>query len=360
VKFIDSAKIMVRSGDGGDGCVSFRREKYIPKGGPDGGNGGRGGDIVFQANPQLTTLLDFKYRQHYRAQSGKPGEGQQKTGRNSPDRVIEVPLGTLILDENSGEILADMVAPQQIFIVAKGGRGGRGNLSYVSSTNQAPRQFEKGKEGIEKTLRLELKILADIALVGFPNAGKSTLLSSISAAKPKIASYPFTTLTPQLGVVELEPGRSFVVADIPGLISGAHSGKGLGIRFLKHLERSHLLWFVIDVGSQKENSLSPLEKYHCLWQELLAYEKTLQDEPHVVVLNKMDLNPDHDFFADLCQTLTDKNVPFFLVSAVSRQGLKDLLWQSYHLLGAIRIQNRQKEKERGSTRIANCLTNYTL
>ena len=330
MEFIDEAKIYVQAGDGGSGCVSFRREKYVPKGGPDGGNGGKGGDVCFKVNPNLSTLIDFKYQQHYHAQSGRPGGGKQMTGRSGDDLIVEVPLGTLLRNQKTNELLKDLNQPQEQFVVAKGGKGGRGNHSYKSSTNQAPRNMEKGFPGEEITLQLELKLLADIAMVGFPNAGKSTLLSVITSAHPKIADYPFTTLTPQLGVVSPNQGSHFVVADIPGIIEGAHEGKGLGLRFLKHLERSKVLWFVLELFSKDQKEKRELKKtYLTLWHELRAYKEELQKRPHMVILNKADLNPDEREMKKFIEFLQQKGTPCFVISAKTKLGLKELLWQSH-------------------------------
>ncbi len=284
MKFVDSAHIYVKAGDGGVGCVSFRREKFVPKGGPDGGNGGRGGDIVIKANRQLSTLLDFQYKSKYAAQRGEHGLGANKTGKSGEDVVLEVPVGTLVRDSTNGETIADLVEHGEQFVVAKGGRGGRGNSEFATSTNQAPRQFEQGEPGVEHDLELELKLLADVGLVGFPNAGKSTLISVISAAKPKIADYPFTTLVPNLGIVRVDAGKSFVVADIPGLIEGAHTGRGLGIQFLRHIERTRVLVFLIEATSPDSKA-----EYNILLNELKLFEKSLLKKPRIVVVTKIDI-----------------------------------------------------------------------
>lgn len=324
--FIDEAKIYVKAGDGGNGCISFRREKYVPNGGPDGGDGGHGGDVIFVANPQLSTLLDFKYQQHYEAKSGKGGGGSQKTGRSGDDLIVEVPVGTLLLEEETRQTIVDLNEPGQRYTLAKGGRGGRGNMNFATPSHQAPRYAEEGTPGGELTVRLVLKLLADVALLGFPNAGKSTLLSVVSAAKPKIADYPFTTLTPNLGVVDMgREAKSFVVADIPGVIEGAHTGRGLGLKFLRHLERSRVLWVVIDATSE---SPSPLEAYRVLLGELEAYEPQLLACPRLVVLNKTELPINEEACAALEAQCKAQSTPLFRVSAATRAGLKPLLWET--------------------------------
>jgi GTP-binding protein len=286
MRFVDEAHITVRSGKGGDGAISFRREKYVPKGGPDGGNGGTGGSIIFLADPQLSTLLDFRYKRHYSAKDGVQGGTNNKTGRSAEDLVIHVPVGTIIRNEETDDIIADLDEPFEQKVIAKGGYGGLGNAEFKTSTNQAPRHRTKGKPGQEFSLHLELKLLADVALVGFPNAGKSTLISRISAAKPKIADYPFTTLVPNLGIVQApEEHRSFVVADIPGLIEGASQGKGLGFQFLRHIERSRLLLYLLD-GTDAENP--PEIAFATLRKEIKNYSDELSQKPFIVAITKID------------------------------------------------------------------------
>lgn len=284
---IDSAKITIKSGDGGRGCISFRREKYVPKGGPNGGDGGKGGDVFFKANNSLATLIDFRYKRFYRAQNGAHGLGGDKTGKNGQAIIILVPCGSIIKDAETGDILADLIENGEIYLAAKGGKGGRGNARFTTSTNQAPRIAEPGIKGEEKKIEIELKMIADVGLVGLPNAGKSTLISKISAAKPKIADYPFTTLQPNLGIVKYKDYQSFVVADIPGLIEGAHTGKGLGIRFLKHIERTKVLVFLLD------STLIPYKKnkkedYEILINELESYDKKLLEKPRMICFTKID------------------------------------------------------------------------
>ena len=287
MQFLDQSEIRVEAGKGGDGIIAWRREKYVPKGGPDGGNGGKGGDVIFEADPQLSTLLDFRYKKIHKADDGNKGEGSNCTGRNGQDIVIRVPPGTIIREAGTGKTLADLVDAHQRITVAKGGKGGLGNSEFATSTNQAPRKQTNGKPGEVFDLELELKLLADVALVGFPNAGKSTLISRISAAKPKIADYPFTTLVPNLGIVQApEEHRSFVVADVPGLIEGASEGKGLGLQFLRHIERSRVLLFLLD-GTELAD-LTPKEAYKVLHRELKQYNPVLLTKPIVIAITKAD------------------------------------------------------------------------
>ena len=281
--FIDEAVISVKAGDGGNGCVSFRREKYVPKGGPDGGDGGNGGCVFFVADPHMSTLMDFRYRKVYRAENGGHGRGKKQHGKDGEDLKIPVPVGTIVRDEATEEVLADFVEPYRKVMVVRGGRGGRGNSFFASSTNQTPQQAERGGIGEERRISFELKLIADVGLVGLPNAGKSTLLSRISAARPKIADYPFTTLKPMLGVVGAS-GGSFVVADIPGIIEGAHEGKGMGISFLRHIERTLLIAVLVDATSP-----NPMENYQQIREELRAYSEELWKRLHCVVLTKCDL-----------------------------------------------------------------------
>src|SRR5512139_1792722 len=287
MKFVDEARIHVKAGDGGNGCVSFRRERFIPRGGPDGGDGGKGGDVILQGDAQLSTLLDFTYPKQYRAQRGSHGKGKDQTGRNGEDLILHIPVGTLVREDHTGEVLQDLLFDGQPFVVARGGRGGRGNARFATSTLRAPRRAEKGERGEERWLRLELKLLADVGLIGFPNVGKSTLLSKISSARPKIADYPFTTLVPNLGVVLKEDHRPFVVADIPGLIEGASKGAGLGLTFLRHVERTRLLIHLLDISEGP--SRDAVKDFHALNHELKAYHPSLQEKMQRVALNKIDL-----------------------------------------------------------------------
>jgi GTP-binding protein len=321
--FIDEAKIFVRAGDGGRGCVSFRREKFVPKGGPDGGDGGKGGDVVFQADRNLSTLLDFRYKQRYLAERGQHGRGSDQKGRDGSDYLIRVPLGTVIRSMDSGAALADLVVPDQCFIAAHGGRGGRGNARFKSPTRQAPRYAQPGEPGEAGWLVLELKLLADVGLMGLPNAGKSTLLARLSAARPKIGPYPFTTLVPQLGIVRLRDERSCVMADIPGIIEGAHEGKGLGQQFLRHIERTRLLIHLVDMTSADEGD--PLLSFHTVNHELLAYASQLAEKPQVVVATKMDVPVAKQAWERFQPAIAALGLRVIAISAVTGEGIGTLL-----------------------------------
>jgi len=286
--FLDFVKIYIKSGDGGNGCISFRREKYVPRGGPNGGDGGDGGDIVFVASSELSTLIDLRYKQHYRARKGAHGQGGDKTGKNGEDMFIRVPCGSVIRDFETGEILAELLNNGEKVVLLKGGSGGKGNTHFKTSTNRAPRIAQDGKKGEERTIEIELKLIADCGLVGFPNAGKSTLISKISAAKPKIADYPFTTLVPNLGIVRYKDYESFVVADIPGIIKGASDGKGLGIQFLKHIERTSILLFMVDATQIPEGSKELITQYKVLLKELTNYSEKLINKPKILCFTKID------------------------------------------------------------------------
>lgn len=287
--FIESAQLYVKAGDGGSGCVAFRREKYVPQGGPSGGDGGNGGDVIVTADRHIHTLLDFKYKSRYFAQRGKHGQGDNKTGKSGQDTIIRLPIGTVVRDAGSDDVIVDLVKKNQSAVICLGGKGGRGNARFATSMNRAPRTWETGGEGEERNIELELKLLADLGLVGLPNAGKSTLLSRISSAHPKIADYPFTTLSPKLGIVKVRSGESFVTADIPGLIEGAHQGKGLGIQFLRHIERTKILAILLDASSKNFK-----EDYKVLLTELQSYSKELGKKPKIIVYTKADL-VDEDF-----------------------------------------------------------------
>jgi GTPase len=321
VKFFDEAFITVQSGDGGRGCVSFRREKFIPRGGPDGGDGGKGGDVVLKSTSQRRTLYQFRFKREFKAKNGGHGQGQRKTGKNSEDLILEIPPGTLVKDAETDALLKDFTRPDESYIVARGGRGGQGNYRFKSSTHRTPRFAQPGEPGQLLKLKLELKLIADVGLIGLPNAGKSTLISVISSATPKIADYPFTTLTPNLGVVQTGWGKPFVVADIPGLIEGAHKGAGLGIRFLRHIERTHILIHLIDTSVIDPQN--PLAGYNTINGELAGFSQQLADKPQIVVLNKVDL-PSTDRTAKIFQEmLKDREV--LLISAVTRQGVEQLI-----------------------------------
>lgn len=323
--FVDQVKIFVQAGNGGDGCVSFRREKYVPRGGPNGGDGGNGGDVVLRATAQLRTLLDLRYQQHYLVRHAEHGQGKDRHGKNTPPMVIQVPLGTVVREAEGGEVLADLVREGQEAVVARGGRGGRGNAAFATSTNRSPRRAEPGGIGEERWLLLELKTLADVGLVGFPNAGKSTLISRISSARPKIADYPFTTLAPQLGVVSAPEMESFVVADIPGLIEGAHAGKGLGFQFLRHIERNVYLLYVIDVGEMAEGPGGPVHTFEVLRRELGTYNPALLKKPFAVAATKLDIQGDGGPMKALKAFCREKKYPFMGVSAVSGEGIPELI-----------------------------------
>jgi GTP-binding protein len=332
--FIDEAKIFVRAGDGGRGCVSFRREKFVPKGGPDGGDGGKGGDIVLEVDRNLSTLLDFRYRQRYSAERGQHGRGSDQKGRDGHDLIIRVPLGTVVRLADSGAILTDLVSDQQRCIAARGGRGGRGNARFKSPTNQAPRHAQPGEPGEAWWLTLELKLLADVGLMGLPNAGKSTLLARISAARPKIAPYPFTTLAPQLGIVRLRDEHSCVVADIPGLIEGAHEGKGLGHQFLRHIERTRLLIHVVDMAEADVDT--PLTHFDTVNRELLAYEPELTKKLQLVVATKMDVPLAKQAWERFQPAVAARGFRALAISAVTGEGLGTLLDEIYRALVPIR------------------------
>jgi GTP-binding protein len=321
--FIDEAKILVQAGDGGRGCVSFRREKFVPKGGPDGGDGGKGGDVVLQADPNLSTLLDFRYKRRYAAERGEHGRGSDQKGRGGEDCIIRVPLGTVVRSTDSGAEVADLVSPDQRFIAAHGGRGGRGNARFKSPTQQAPRYAQPGEAGETRWLSLELKLLADVGLTGLPNAGKSTLLARISAAHPKVAPYPFTTLVPQLGIVRLRDERSCVVADIPGIIAGAHEGKGLGHQFLRHIERTRLLLHLVDLTSSGERD--PILDFDTVNRELLAYASGLAEKPQVVVATKMDVPSAKLTWEHFQATMAARGFRTIAISAVTGEGIGTLL-----------------------------------
>ncbi len=323
MKFIDKAKIYVKGGDGGRGCVAFRREKFVPFGGPSGGNGGKGGDVIIEADDRLQTLMDYRYKRHYRAKNGQPGSGSNKHGRSADDLVLKVPVGTVIKDAETGEIIADLTEKGQRVVVARGGKGGRGNAAFKSPTNQTPTTAEEGEKGEERWIELELKLIADVGIIGFPNAGKSTLISTLSHAKPKIADYPFTTLTPVLGVLEFDISDSIVLADIPGLIEGASEGAGLGHEFLRHIERTKFLIHLIDISDFRERD--PVEAFEIINRELENYSPELVKKPQIVVGNKIDILSDKSEIDRLKTFFEERGYTFIPVSLATREGVDELI-----------------------------------
>ena len=355
MQFVDEVDIHIQAGHGGSGSLSFRREKFVPKGGPDGGNGGRGGSVYAVADPHRNTLVHFQFNPEYQAQRGGNGAGALRTGRDGKDLEIPVPVGTLIFakDPETGDLdqVADLTEVGQRVLLAKGGRGGLGNAHFATSTNRAPRKVQPGEPGEGFDLHLELKLLADVGLVGFPNAGKSTLISVISAARPKIANYPFTTLVPNLGVVALSDNRSFVVADVPGLIKGAHEGHGLGDQFLRHIERTKVLIHLVDVSS--ESGRDPVEDLDTIRKELELYNPALLEKPHLVVANKMDAVDDPSRVTALEKRAKKLKLPFFRISGVTREGTKDLIEAAWPIIASARAEEqlalelaKQEEEER--------------
>ncbi len=328
--FVDQVKITVQAGNGGDGCSSFRREKFIPKGGPDGGDGGKGGDVIFRAVGNLSTLLDLRYQQLYRAEHGKAGSGQLKTGKSGQDLVIPVPVGTVVRDFENRVVLADLTEDLQEYIICRGGRGGLGNEHYKSSTNRAPRRADPGTPGKHRVLFVELKLLADVAIIGFPNAGKSTLISKISNAKPKIADYPFSTLVPNLGLVQVDSYKSFIAADIPGLIEDAHLGKGLGTRFLKHTERTRLLVHLLDFSIASVRD--PIADYETIQNELKHFSEELYSKPQILVANKVDHPEAEAKFAEFKERLESISPNLSVCSSVTGIGIKELVFKIYEML----------------------------
>ncbi|RMH43313.1 MAG: GTPase ObgE [Deltaproteobacteria bacterium] len=334
--FIDEATIQVKAGDGGNGCVAFRREAHTPRGGPAGGDGGDGGSVILEADPQLGTLLDFKYKRHYKAARGEDGRGKDQYGAAGEDLVLRVPVGTVVVDADTGERIADLDRPGARQVVARGGRGGLGNIHFKSPVNRAPRQATPGTPGEERRLRLELKLLADVGLLGFPNAGKSTFIAAVSRARPKIADYPFTTMVPNLGVVALDDERSFVIADIPGLIEGAAEGAGLGHRFLRHVERTRVLLHVLDASPLAGPDRDPLADFDALNRELARYAPDLANKPQVVVLNKIDLTEVRQAEPALRAAFADRGIELLSMSAATREGVRavlDALWRHLGLRG---------------------------
>ncbi|MBM9614189.1 GTPase ObgE [Desulfobulbus rhabdoformis] len=332
--FADEAKFYVKGGDGGNGCVSFRREKYVPKGGPNGGDGGKGGDVYLVADRNLRSLIDFRFRSHFKAESGVGGQGSDKHGRGGKDCIVHVPLGSVIKDAETGAVLVDLVEDEQVFCAAEGGKGGLGNSRFATSTNRAPRKSTPGCLGEERWLIIELKLLADVGLIGLPNAGKSTLLSKLSAANPKIAPYPFTTLEPQLGVLHLKYSEPCIIADIPGLIEGAHEGVGLGHRFLRHIERTSILLHLIDASGEGDQ---PLEEYKILEAELAAYKEELLERTHLVLLNKIDLI-DEERLKEIQDQFASLGLEVRAISAETGEGLESIKERLADLLEEQRAQ----------------------
>jgi GTP-binding protein len=353
--FYDQAKIFVKSGDGGDGCVAFRREKYVPRGGPAGGDGGKGGDVVLEVNTHLNTLYRFSRKRHFRAEQGEHGRGKNQTGADGADIVIEVPPGTVVRDANTEELLADLTEPGERFVVARGGRGGRGNARFASSTNQAPRMAERGAPGKELELELELKLLADVGLVGLPNAGKSTLLAAVSAARPKIAAYPFTTLQPNLGVAVLDDYTSLVIADIPGLIEGASQGAGLGHEFLRHIERTRMLIHLLDGAGE-----DPLEAFEKINAELATFDEQLAAKPQIVAFNKIDLPDAQALWPLVRDELMKSGYTVMAISGLTRQSTRELLYRTAQLLAALPPPETETAPERPILRPAFEDDHFTL
>jgi GTP-binding protein len=333
--FVDQVTISVHAGKGGDGCCSFRREKFIPQGGPDGGDGGKGGDVVLETDSNLSTLIDLRYQKLYKAEGGRAGQSKDRTGRSGKPWIIRLPVGTLVKDADTGDLLVDLKEPRQNFVVTQGGKGGHGNTRFKSSANRAPRQFQTGEAGEKRNLFLELKLLADVAIIGFPNAGKSTLISRISNARPKIANYPFTTLVPQLGVVKVDDYQSFVAADIPGLIEGAHTGKGLGIRFLKHIERSRILLHLLDFS--EIHTRDPVSDYQAIQNELKSFSPELYLKPQILVATKVDDPGAQKKVAAFKERMVQLNPIFFAISSVTGEGLKPLLGKIKEMLMEFKV-----------------------
>jgi GTP-binding protein len=342
MKFIDEVKIRVIAGDGGRGCISFRREKFVPRGGPNGGNGGKGGDVIALADPQLTTLLDLRYQKQYKAGRGEHGLGKDQHGKTGEDRIIKIPVGTLIRDTVTGELIGDLKEAGQRVVVAAGGRGGKGNAHFVSSTHRSPRFAQPGEPGEDKELEIELRLLADVGIIGLPNAGKSTLIAAISAVRPKIADYPFTTLVPNLGVVAYREGKSFVVADIPGLIAGAHEGQGLGHKFLRHVTRTSLLIHLLDASKIEEGD--PLADWQTVNRELELFDPEVAKKPQVVVANKIDLPTGKRSAKLLAKTLPKSYQPLHTISAATTEGVRSLVQYVGMRLEEIRQQDEPADE----------------
>ena len=326
MNFVDEVTVQIKAGNGGNGCSSFHRESHVPKGGPDGGDGGKGGNVVFLVDEQLSTLMDLRFRRHLRAENGRPGLGNNKTGRSGKDTIVRVPPGSMVYDLETGDLLRDLVQPGEEYIVAKGGDGGRGNTRFATSRNRVPHRCDPGYPGVEREVRIELKILADVAVIGYPNVGKSTLIRKVSNATPRVADYPFTTLIPNLGVVAVDNSREFVMADIPGLIDGAAKGEGLGHRFLRHVERCKILLHLVEVEATRND---PLEDYRRINHELHAYSPELSRKKQLVALNKIDLYPDEETILPLKRELENQGHKLFEISGTSGAGIPELLQALY-------------------------------
>lgn len=342
--FTDYAKIIIKSGNGGDGAVTFRREKYVAAGGPDGGDGGKGGDIYFRVDPNANTLIDFRYTKKFKAQNGENGSGGNKYGKSGEDLYIDVPIGTIIRDSETGKIVADLSKEGQVELVLKGGRGGKGNSHFATATRQVPRFAQAGEDGEEKEVILELKLLADVGLLGFPNVGKSTFLSVVTDAKPKIANYHFTTIEPNLGVVKTEKGDSFVIADIPGIIEGASEGIGLGIQFLRHVERTRLLLHVIDVSGVEGRN--PVQDFHTINEELKKYSEKLSQRKQIIVANKIDIMQDDTGYKELEKLAKEQKIEIFKISGATGQGIKELLNRVSEVLKTLPKEEIVDEEDR--------------
>lgn len=341
--FTDYAKIIIKSGNGGNGAVSFRREKYVAAGGPDGGDGGRGGSVYFIVDPDSNTLVDFRFKKKFKAEDGKNGEGARRYGKSGEDLYVKVPIGTIVKDAESGKTIADLSTPNQKELILPGGRGGKGNCHFATSTRQAPRFSQDGEKGIEKEVILELKLLADVGLIGFPNVGKSTFLSRTTSATPKIADYHFTTLEPNLGVVKMKNGDSFVIADIPGIIEGASQGTGLGLQFLRHIERTRLLLHVIDVSGIEGRV--PVEDFKVINDELKSYSEKLSQRKQIIVANKIDSMQDEELYNDLEKLAKENNIEIFKISAVTGEGLTELLDRVSEVLKELPKEDLFEESE---------------
>jgi GTPase len=340
--FIDQARISVRGGDGGDGAVAWRREKFVPKGGPAGGDGGDGGSVILEVDEGLSTLLDYRYRHEHKAPAGERGGNKDMYGKTGQDVVLRVPAGTMVYDDGTAQLLADLRVHGQRFVVARGGKGGRGNIHFATATDRAPRKFERGRLGQERVVRLELKLLADVGLVGFPNVGKSSFIARVSAARPKIADYPFTTLIPNLGVVQLSNERSMVLADVPGLIEGAHTGAGLGHQFLRHVERTRVLIHIVELGQIPGRT--PLRDYLALRKELTLYDPEIAKREEILVLNKIDLPSTRKRYAALKKTFAARGLKLFGLSAVTGEGVGPVLEAAWKVLDRVKKQEQQGEK----------------